>query len=149
MDVSLTEERAGRIEALFREVNEHVRRLADPGDPSQPEGDFICECSQDTCMERVHVPLATYEAVRGHPRRFIILPGHENDFEHVVERDDSLLIVEKEGTAGRVAEHSDPRSEPGPPPGHTKVARPCKTRITAMGGRLEGFPSSLGASGRL
>jgi hypothetical protein len=109
VDVSLTEEHAGRTEALFREVNEQVRRLADIGDPSRPGGDFICECSQDTCMERVHVPLATYEAVRGHPRRFIILPGHEDDFEHVVGRDHSFLIVEKEGAAGRVAEHSDPR----------------------------------------
>lgn len=110
VDVSLPEERAARNEALFREVNEQVRSLADTSDRSQLGADFVCECSQDTCMERVHVPVATYEAVRGHPRRFIVLPGHESDFEHVVERNDGFLIVEKEGTAGRVAERSDPRS---------------------------------------
>jgi hypothetical protein len=60
-------------------------------------------------MERVHVPLATYEAVRGYPRRFFVLPGHENDFERVIEREHSFFIVEKEGTAGRVAETNDPR----------------------------------------
>jgi hypothetical protein len=108
--VSLPEERAARNEALFREVNEQVRRLAEGSDHSQSGADFVCECSQDTCMEHIHVPLATYEAVRSHPRRFIVLPGHENDFEHIVERDDGFLVVEKGGTAGRVAERNDPRS---------------------------------------
>lgn len=110
--MSLPEERAARNEALFREVNEQVRQLGESRDESGV-ADFVCECSQDTCTQRVHVPVATYEAVRSNPRRFIVLPGHQNDFEHVVARGDGFLIVEKEGTAGRVAERSDPRSEPG------------------------------------
>lgn len=108
--MSLPEERAARNEALFREVNEQVRSLADSSDHSLSGADFVCECSQDTCTERVHVPVVTYEAVRSHPRRFIVLPGHENDFEHVVEHHDGFLIVEKEGTAGRIAERADPRN---------------------------------------
>lgn len=108
-EVSLSEERAARNEALFREVNEQVRRLADSSGQS-PRADFVCECSQDSCADRVQIPLPTYEAVRAHPRRFIVLPGHENDFEHVVEREDAFFIVEKEGRAGRVAERTDPRA---------------------------------------
>ena len=106
--MSLPEERAARNEALFREVNEQVRRLADNSHDSHT-ADFVCECGQDTCTDRIPLPLAIYEAVRNHPRRFIILPGHENEFEHVVERHDGFVIVEKEGAAGRVADRSDPR----------------------------------------
>jgi hypothetical protein len=104
--VSLWEERAARNEALFREVNEQVRRVAQPA----YSAGFVCECSQDTCAERVQVPLSVYEAVRSDPRRFILLPGHENQFERVVERADGFLIVEKEGVAGRIAEANDPRA---------------------------------------
>jgi hypothetical protein len=108
--VNLTEERAGRNEALFREVNEQVRRLNEGSGPITDGADFVCECSLDTCAERVRVSLRAYEAVRAYPRRFVVLPGHENDFEHVVERNDSFYVVEKEGGAGRIAERSDPRS---------------------------------------
>jgi hypothetical protein len=107
--MSLPEERAARNEALFREVNEQVRSLAE-GSEASGAADFVCECSQDSCTERVHVPLSIYEAVRAHPRRFIVLPGHDNDFERIVEESDGFLVVEKEGTAGRVAERSDPRA---------------------------------------
>ncbi len=108
--MSLPEERAARNEALFREVNEQVRRLADTSDQSRSGVDFVCECSQDTCTERVHVPVGIYETARSHPRRFIVLPGHENEFERVVERDDGFFLVGKEGTAGRIAASVDPRS---------------------------------------
>lgn len=106
--MSLWEERAARNEALFHEVNEQIRRLADSGGPPAT-CDFICECSQDTCSERIHIPMHVYEAVRAAPRRFIVLPGHDSDFEHVVERADGYLIVEKEGAAARIAEQTDPR----------------------------------------
>lgn len=108
--MDLTEERAGRNEALFREVNEQVRRLNERSDQTTESADFVCECSLESCAERVPVPLRTYEAVRAHPRRFIVLPGHDNDFEHIVERNDGFYVVEKEGVAARIAERSDPRS---------------------------------------
>lgn len=108
--MDLTEERAGRNEALFREVNEQVRRLNERSDQTTESADFVCECSLDTCAERVQVPLRSYEAVRAHPRRFIVLPGHDNDFEHIVERSDGYCVVEKEGVAAQIAERNDPRS---------------------------------------
>ena len=108
--MSLWEERAGRNEALFREVNERVLELVPGGEEKRGSADFVCECSRDDCTERMPVPLAVYEAVRSDPRRFLLLPGHENDrFETVVERTAGYLIVEKEGSAGRIAERTDPR----------------------------------------
>jgi hypothetical protein len=40
----------------------------------------------------------------------LVVPGHDNDFERVVERSDGYAVVEKGGHAGRVAEQTDPRS---------------------------------------
>jgi hypothetical protein len=112
--MSLPEERAARNEALFREVNEQVRSLAGRQDSAPSEGlIIICECSDDSCTDRLSLGLADYEAVRADPRRFFVMPGHENDFERVVERFDGYSIVEKEGQAGRVAEQTDPRAQAG------------------------------------
>jgi hypothetical protein len=108
--MSLWEERAARNEALFREVNEQVDSLAErQGGGADEERLFICECSDDRCAERVAVPKAVYEEVRANPRRFLVVPGHDRDFEHVVERAERYAIVEKEGRAGEVAEQTDPR----------------------------------------
>jgi hypothetical protein len=105
--MNLWEERAGRNEALFREVNEQVEALSgeSPGAPG-----FVCECSNADCTERLHVSLPVYESVRAEPRRFMVVPGHEHEAEHVVERRDGYVIVEKEGGAGRISEQTDPRS---------------------------------------
>jgi hypothetical protein len=54
------------------------------------------------------VPLEVYTAVRSEPTRFIVAPGHENlELERVVERHDRFFVVEKFGTAGRIAERLD------------------------------------------
>jgi hypothetical protein len=107
--VSLWEERAGRNQALFREVNERVEELH--GARSDEDfADFICECADDACTERIAVPLRVYEEVRANPRRFIIHPGHQHsDLENVVGVEQGFLIVEKHGAAGRVAAATDPR----------------------------------------
>ena len=108
--MNLWEERATRNEALFREVNEQVDSLSErQGSGAREELLFICECSNDGCTERVAVPRPVYQDVRAHPRRFLVLPGHDQDFEHVVERTERYAIVEKEGRAGKVAEQTNPR----------------------------------------
>ena len=108
--MNLPEERAARNEALFREVNEQVRRLSRPQPPPQEEPlTIVCECSDDHCIEQITVPLSVYESVRANPRRFLVVEGHDNHFERVVERPDGYAIVEKEGQAGHVAEQTDPR----------------------------------------
>ena len=107
--MTLSDERAARNEALFREVNEEVARLE-----HRLEGDaplFVCECADETCVERVSVPLDAYEELRSHPRRFVLKPGHEQEqVERVVETNDGYILVEKTAAAGVVAERTDPRS---------------------------------------
>lgn len=104
---SLWEQRAARNEALFREVNENIARLEERYGGSGTHPVFICECSRDSCTSPVPVDEDTYQRVREHPRRFIVLPGHVDDaLESVVETHPSFLIVEKTGAAGEVAEQS-------------------------------------------
>jgi hypothetical protein len=107
--MTLWEERAARNEALFREVNEQIRALSDQFASDGGSVGFVCECSRDGCTERLEIPVAVYEAVRAHGRRFLVVSGHDGDFEHVIERADGYVVVEKEGTAGRIAQDSDPR----------------------------------------
>lgn len=104
----LWEERAARNEALFREVNEQVRDLAERASRA-PTAGFVCECSDGDCSEHLEVPLEAYERVRAEPRRFLVAPGHEGAFERVVEREAAYVVVEKRGTAGEIAERLDPR----------------------------------------
>jgi hypothetical protein len=106
--MNLWEERAGRNEALFREVNEHVEALSE-GSVAGETG-FVCECSDAGCTARLYLRLAVYESARADPRRFLVVPGHEGDFERIVERGDGYVVVEKEGGAGRISEQTDPRS---------------------------------------
>ena len=106
--MTLSDDRAARNEALFREVNEEVARLEQRLEGRAPQ--FVCECATESCVERVAVPLATYEGIRSHPRRFVLKPGHEQEnLERVVETGSGYVVVEKTAAAGIVAERTDPR----------------------------------------
>ena len=51
-----------------------------------------------------------YEAIRQHPARFPVKPGHEDsEVERTVERYESYLVVEKLENGREVAEKLDPR----------------------------------------
>lgn len=95
-------------EALFREVNERIHEISDAHDVGSGElVGFLCECSTLNCGGTVELRLVEYEAVRTHPRVFIVSPGHEQDgIERVVERLERYLLVEKVGDAGVVAEET-------------------------------------------
>ena len=88
------ESRLAQNEALFREFNERIVDLE-----TLSEGErlrLICECSTVGCESTIHVPLPEYQAVRAHPRRFLIRPGHvEPDIEDLVEKHGTYDVVEK------------------------------------------------------
>jgi hypothetical protein len=49
--------------------------------------------------------IAEYSRVRAHPRRFVVLPGHEEPaIEATVEMHPGYVVVEKRGEPGRIAE---------------------------------------------
>jgi hypothetical protein len=100
----------GANESVFREINEGIERGQWPGEEDAPVG-FRCECARLGCNELVELSVRAYEAVRMHPRRFIVVPGHERlDAEVVVERHSGYLVVEKVDQAGEMARENDPRS---------------------------------------
>jgi hypothetical protein len=103
-------EQLARIESAFREVNEAIAKTADRFD--EDDADFICECSDAACAERMTVPLEDYEAVRAGAARFIVAPGHEQpSIERVVEGHGDYAVVEKFGRRVReVVRRLNPRA---------------------------------------
>ena len=109
MQADAREERLAQNEVLFRSVNESIEQQALKfGGLDSYE--FICECSSTECFSRVRLTLQEYEHIRSEGVRFFVLPGHANvEVEVVVEAKDDYCVVEKDGTAGIVAELADPR----------------------------------------
>lgn len=100
-----TDEARARNEKLKSYVNDRVEDLNDALDASTPVSDWICECADASCTAPVRASARVYDDVRGHPRRFMIVPGHERpELERVVEHGGEYLIVEKVGEAGEIAE---------------------------------------------
>ena len=103
------QQRAGAGEATMRDVNESIERGRWPGDEDTPVG-FRCECARVGRNRLVELTVRQYEHIRSHPRRFVVVPGHElPDVETVVATRPGYVIVEKRDQAGAVAEQSDRR----------------------------------------
>lgn len=83
-----------RTETLFRELNDAVQLYfrAD----GKTLADFVCECSDASCVDPVRVTRSEYSDVRDHPTRFFVVPGHEElEVERVVEENVNFFVVEK------------------------------------------------------
>jgi hypothetical protein len=100
------EARLARNEVVFRSINERIRELAGRFEQGPEEAvAFICECADETCVERVHLSLRQYDEVRAIPVRFVVRLGHEATplVERVIYRGEAFAIVRKIGLAGEVA----------------------------------------------
>jgi hypothetical protein len=101
-----------RNEALFREVNERIDDVSQSVAPDYEAMEFLCECDRADCRESVSVTRAEYEAVRAVPTHFIVLPNHQDPrIERVAVTNERFLVVEKEGSAARLAQERDPRDQ--------------------------------------
>ncbi len=88
------EQRIAVNEALFRDVNKNIYRAS--ADGRHDEAQFLCECGDRDCEDKVILPVDTYEAIRSNPLHFFVKPGHEIPrTEAVVERHRHYLVVEK------------------------------------------------------
>jgi hypothetical protein len=105
-------EEIAKTEALFRDVNERIAEASDRFDA--PEAEFMCECSDPACVERIEVPLAEYEEVREEPTQFLLDPQHvKPEVERIVDRRRGYAIVEKfDEVVAHIARQLDPRAEP-------------------------------------
>ena len=100
-----------RTRGVFREVNEQIKNLYERYGLADSEQSFICECGNSTCTKALTLPIADYEAVRGHARRFLIALDHENpEIERLVHENGHFAVVETfVGDASRIPEETDPR----------------------------------------
>lgn len=101
--------RVAANEARVRDVNEAIERGQWPGDDHQ-QVSFRCECARLGCDQLIELTLVEYESVRAHPRRFVIVKGHDVPLEDtVVDSGQGWVVVEKRDLAGEAAEAADPR----------------------------------------
>ncbi len=106
------DERSARLaanEAVFRAGNESIGKMT--RGRSEPT-EFLCECGDPQCFQRVELSHEEYEAVRSHPARFFVASGHEDltAGEVVVEERGQWTVVEKRGEERQIVERSDPRA---------------------------------------
>jgi hypothetical protein len=102
-------ERLARNEAMFRSVNERVEEVVQPG-PTEAI-DFLCECGDTECVEKITLTREEYESVRMDGAQFAIVVGHEIPaIESVVRRGDRFLVVRKHPAEAEIARETDPRS---------------------------------------
>jgi hypothetical protein len=106
------QERMARTESLFRDVNERIAESAERFEA--PSTEFVCECSDQNCTERVEATLDEYEHVRADATRFLVRPGHEDSrVERVVERRGRRhAVVEKfNGAVALIVRRLNPRAQ--------------------------------------
>jgi hypothetical protein len=88
-------ERIEENEKIFREVNERVAQMQ-AGYRADADPEWVCECGDETCFEKVVVPVGEYREIRSHDDWFFVKPGHEKvDVERVVGEHAGFLVVEK------------------------------------------------------
>lgn len=104
------EERLAVNEALFREVNERIERVALTHGDDEHVYDFLCECSNAHCDLRLSLPVSVYEQARSDSAVFLVAIGHElPEIEEVVLRGNGYQLVRKHGEAAELAQETDPR----------------------------------------
>jgi hypothetical protein len=98
--------RAARNQRLFRQVNEQVKDVNRPFSEAVAAPDWVCECADTTCIERISLTIDEYEALRSDSRHFAVAPSPSHVFfevENVVRQTERYWIVAKIGTAAAVA----------------------------------------------
>ena len=104
--------RIGENEALFRHVNERVKELNRSFSIVLDRGEYLCECGDESCVDRIALTPAEYEEIRAEPTHFVVKRGHvAPDVEDVVDdRGDYEIVRKREGAAADLARETDPRA---------------------------------------
>ncbi len=110
--MDIRQERIGRNEVLFREINERLKEMQETFDVLTEQAEFVCECGNADCTQQVTMSLAEYERLRSDPQTFAVVAGHEaSDVEDIVETRERYLVVRKQkGESSILAQASDPRA---------------------------------------
>jgi hypothetical protein len=99
-----------RRQALFRELNEEIRRVADRFAAEEPL-ELVCECEHGDCFARLSVSHGEYESVRRFPTRFLVRVDHVAQDERIVEETAGYAVIEKVGPGALTAILLDRRND--------------------------------------
>ena len=110
MQMNRSVEQAAPNEATFRLANEGLEKKADELGFGVARTPYLCECEEHACTKVIELRREEYEAARAHPRRFVMVPGHQEDDDRVIEEQDRFTIIEKRGREGDLVAERDPRS---------------------------------------
>lgn len=108
------EARAAKNESRFREINERIERSNEGFAFAFSVNTWICECSNETCAERLQLSVEEYEVVRSDGACFLVAPSKEHvlpEIESVTTRCQRYWVVTKNGEAAELAERADPRTD--------------------------------------
>lgn len=112
MKISLTERRQIENEMIFRRMNEKIGKDLDDLDavflsentPHLMWDDtlllnFQCECSDETCTERIPIRLSVYKKIHENRNAFVIKLNHQVDsIENVILSEEQYSVVQKNNT---------------------------------------------------
>jgi hypothetical protein len=105
------QQRLGRNEAIFRDVNERLTDLNETLAAFTEKMQIVCECGDGACIEQISLSPGEYEALRAESTHFAVVRGHDDtEVEVIVASRDGYDIVRKRGgIPARIAEETDPR----------------------------------------
>lgn len=109
MNMPLSERRQIENEMIFRRANEKVSEelqelKAQLIKDDHPEAavtedipiHFLCECSDEDCVERIPIKLSEFQKIHKNRKAFIIKPKHQvEQIEEVISVDELYSVVEK------------------------------------------------------
>jgi hypothetical protein len=108
--MSRSDEQAAKNESTFRRANESLEDEAtDLGFDDEPTP-YLCECEDERCLELVRLNREEFEAVRANPKRFVMVPGHQEADDVVIREGARFMVIEKTGQEGDLVAEQDPRS---------------------------------------
>ncbi|MGI8421076.1 MAG: hypothetical protein ACR2MU_02260 [Gaiellaceae bacterium] len=91
-----TRDRIAKNERLFRELNERIREVSESLLAEGEGVEFICECGNEGCLERITLTRAEFRTVRSERTHFFVIPGHElPELEQIVARHAGFTVVGK------------------------------------------------------
>jgi hypothetical protein len=94
--VGLSEAGSAAPQLETRRANDRLVRAVGHIVEAEKQLPFLCECMDPSCTEPVLMTLGEYEAVRAHPRRFALVPGHPTIAgERIVGKDPRYQVTEK------------------------------------------------------
>jgi hypothetical protein len=108
--MSRSVEQAARNEATFRLANEGLEQKAAELGFGEAPTPYLCECEDPACTRVIELRREQYEAVRVDPKRFVMVSGHQEADDRVIEEQADFTVIEKDGEEGELVAERDPRS---------------------------------------